>query len=122
MPTMKLADLSQPEKEAFAALIRLLVRADSAFSADEAAELRELASEVGESEFDALMEDAATWEDDEDDVKQRATAVERQDIREEIYGALYVIATSGGTDERENDLLDWLAETWNLEISQNDPG
>lgn len=122
MPGMKLADLNKAEQQALFSLIRVLVRADSEFSAEEASGLKDVAEQLGSDDFTDLMNESAAWIIDEDTVKERARSVERKEIQEEIYGTLYTIATSDGTDSRENDLLDWLAETWGLEISQEDPG
>lgn len=121
MRGMKLADLTKIEQQALFSLIRIVVRADSEFSAEEAAGLMDVAEELGADEFEDLMNESAAWIIDEDTVKERAQAVERKEIQEEIYGTLYTIASTDGTNARENELLDWLAEAWELEISQEDP-
>jgi hypothetical protein len=118
---MKLADLTKAEQQAFFSLIRVIVRANSEFSAEEAAGLMDVAEELGSDEFQDMMNESAAWIIDEKTVKERARAVERKEIQEEIYGTLYTIATTDGTDAGENELLDWLAQTWDLDVSQVEP-
>lgn len=113
--TVKLDEWTEPEKLALASLVRLMVRMDGTFSRSEGASLQGAADELGSDEFWGLVESAALRDNQAvEEVQELAKAVERQDIRETIYGVLYLLAIADalGTDERK--LLEWLEETWEL--------
>lgn len=109
---MTLDDLNKTEKLALVGLTRLLIRADKEFSSEEAASLERIGKELGEEPFWALIREVATFEDEQ--IREHAKNVERRDVQELIYGALYEIAVAGTIAEEESDFLDWLSDTWNL--------
>jgi hypothetical protein len=113
--TVKLDEWTEPEKLALASLVRLMVRMDGTFSRTEAAVLQDAANELGSDEFWGLVESAALRDNQsEDQVREIAQAVERPDIRETIYGVLYILALEDALGTNERKLLEWLEEVWNI--------
>jgi hypothetical protein len=112
---MDLGELTHAEKLAFAGLARLLLRADSELTDEEAAALGDVAVAIGEDEFWKLVDEAAGTEDAE--IRRLAKGVTRPEVRELIYGTLFELGQTGSIVAEESELLDWLADAWGLEIS-----
>lgn len=114
---MKLADMNDAEKQALGSLVRVMVQVDGSFSPDESEELADAADDLGAEEFWKLVERAGELDLSEKAVKAAAVGVQRREVQEAIYGVLFSVAVAGSIDARETELLDWLAETWGLEIT-----
>ena len=112
---MNLDDMTREEKLTLVGLARLMVRLDYQFSQEEAGALGHLIDELGDEQFWKLVEDSAGIAPD--DLRERAAGITSEDAQEMIYGSLYEIAIAGSIDPSENDLLDWLEDTWGLEVS-----
>ncbi len=114
---MKLEAMVDAEKQALAALVRIMVGVDGEYSPAEVAGLAKTAEYLGEDEFWELINDVGHHHLDEEVLAGRARAVERPEAREAIYGILFGIAAAGTVAGDEGKLLDWLAETWDLKTS-----
>ncbi len=114
---MKLDQMTDNEKQALGALVRVFVGADGEYSAAEVARLQKTAEYLGEDEFWRVLDDSGHQHIDQEAM---ATAVERPEAREAIYGVLFGVAAAGTVDGEEGKLLDWLAESWELE-TKTDP-
>ena len=112
-----LAELNESEKQLLAQLIRVTVRSDGSFTDAERGHLDGLAEVMGGEAFFTLLEEVAELNEDVGQIVAKAAEVGDKDSHEMIYGALYELSIIDGTDEGENELLDKLAATWNLEIS-----
>lgn len=113
---MTLADMTEDEKRALASLVRLLVRADNQFSADESAAMHEVANELGADEFWGMVEAAMLREgQDEEHVKAEAKGVTRQEAREVIYGSLFTIAIEDAMLAKQSELMEWLGAEWGIQ-------
>ena len=112
---MKLEEMNPAERNALGALIRLIVRVDGEYSEDEASGLHAAASELGEDAFWELLNESSE-NDGESAARELARLVDRQEAQEQIYGTLYTIALAGSIEARETALLDWLADTWKLDV------
>ena len=106
------------ERGVFAALVRLVVRADGGFSPDEREAVQHIADAHGGESFWTLIEEAGESEPAPEAIVARAESVTRKAVQETIYGELYELASQGGSDAGENEVLDRLAAMWNLDISQ----
>ena len=116
---MTLDDMNREDKLTLVGLARLMVRLDHQFSQEEAGALGHLVDEFGDEQFWKLVEDSAGVEPGV--LRQRAAAISDEESQELIYGSLYELAIAGSIDPGENDLLDWLEETWGLEVSDIEP-
>ena len=119
---MQLSEMQDAEKQALAALVRVMVGVDGEYSAAEMADLANTAEYLGEDEFWQLIGDAGHQHLDQEVLDARAAAVERPEAREAIYGILFGVAAAGTVEDDEGKLLDWLAETWGIETSVETEG
>ena len=110
---MTLAELEHEEVVALLALLGLMARLDGQVSGDEMDLLTRVVSEVGREAFDRAAKEAAQLPDTEAILKT-AGKVLRQEAREVLFEVLYEMAMREVIVEREAQLLDWLAETWEL--------
>ena len=114
---MKLSDMTASEKQALGTLVRVIVGLDGEYSLDESAQLQEAAVELGEDEMWELLRTTGRQHHTEEIVQEQAREVERPEARETIYGVLFNIAAAGSIVKQEGQLLDQLAETWNLDTA-----
>ncbi len=117
---MKLDQMTDGEKQALGALVRVLVGVDGEYSAAEVARLQKTAEYLGEDAFWELVNDSGHRHLDQDALAALAKAVEGPEAREAIYGVLFGIAAAGTVVKEEGKLLDWLAETWELETTTDE--
>jgi hypothetical protein len=124
--------LSASEGLALAGLLRVLIRYDREFSEAERGALSLVASSVavegtgaspiGEEALYALMERAGDELVDDASIRAAAVAVTRPEARATIHAMLFEVAASDMISRLEGSLLDWLAETWELEAPADLPG
>lgn len=112
-----LEQLSDHEGLALIALAREIVSLDGRIPDSERAALDELAAELGPERFDALLERSERLAGTEEEFEELVAAVEEPAAREAIYGALFDLASAGSIPPAELELLDWLAEVWELEVA-----
>jgi hypothetical protein len=135
------AVLTDAELLVFGALARRLVGADGQLSAEEAAALEDVGSELlartgapvlgpyrsgPAAPTDApdpervadLLERAAEALPDEEAVLRAAREVTRQAARETVFGALYAIAASDVIAKAEWPILEWLEREWDVSIDE----
>ncbi len=112
---MKLDQMTEGEKQALGALVRVLVGVDGEYSPAEVAGLEKTAEYLGEDEFWQLINDSGHQQLDQEALEGLAKAVDRPESREAIYGVLFGIAAAGTVVSGEGKLLDWLADSWGLE-------
>ncbi len=117
---MKLDQMTDEEKQALGALVRVLVGVDGEYSPAEVAGLQNTAEYLGEEEFWQLINDSGHRHLDEDALGKLANAVDRPEGREAIYGVLFGVAAADTVGGGEGKLLDWLAESWGLETRTDD--
>ena len=111
-----LSDLDAVEANAFAVLVRAVVRADGGVSDAEREGLASIAAEMGDERFWKFMDRAESVHGKEA-VERAASRVERVSARTLIFVTLSELAISGTIVETEAAVLDWLADLWRLEIS-----
>ena len=112
---MQVSEMTDPEKQALGTLVRTIVGVDGRYSTEEAEALDRAAAELGADEFWEAVRAAGRQLHEEGDIKAQARAVERQEARETIYGALFTIAASGSIVGSEGWVLDWLTGAWDLQ-------
>lgn len=109
----KLDDLEDHERLALGGLIRILIRLDGSFSEEEEAHLDEVAGSIGTPEaLWRVISRSAQEHANDDAIRAAATSVERVGARQLIRGALESIARAETIEPAEQELLDWLDETW----------
>lgn len=110
---MTLAELEHDEVVALLALLGLMMRLDGQVSGDEMSLLTRVVSELGREAFDRAAKEAADLRDNEA-ILRTAGNVKRREAREVLFELIYDMAMRESIAEREGQLLDWLAETWEL--------
>ena len=116
---MEINQFTKDEKLALVGLIEHLLMADKVVSLEETEALKSVVSEIGEHDYRSLIHDYKSIIGNMDSFKQFLMNIERQEVREIIYGTLFEIAEADFFDENESELLDWLAKEWKLEININ---
>ena len=111
---MDIDALEPIEKLAFAGLVRLVVRSDGEFTAQEVVALTTVAKAVGSAAFWTTMRHAQERLETADDVMQAVEQVTRPEVRRWIYTILHGIAKSDGIDRQEGEILHWLISAWDL--------
>jgi hypothetical protein len=105
-----LADLTDEEALAFAALVRALVRSDGEVTELEREVLADIAVEFGEDRFWDWMERAGEQIEGREAIEAAARKVESMSARELIFAALGDLAMADSIGQAEAEVLDWLAE------------
>ena len=113
---MELSQLDQDERVALVALIEYVVEADTNVSEGEIEEIAEVVEALGREEYQALADEVADRFADEQELRDFLVTVRRQEARELIYGTVLETATRDTIGEREGELLEWLAKTWNVRV------
>jgi hypothetical protein len=126
--------LSESELLAFCGLVRMLVRLDGQVSPEERQAVEEIGPALARRDVDpkepyretakdeddgverfwATMDLAAGAMTTEQDVRDAAVGVTRQEAREQIHAALYALAASDVISEPEWSMLTWLASKWGI--------
>lgn len=118
---MTISEMTDEERHTFGALVRAMVGADGSTSLEESGDLQAAASRLGADGFWGLMRETAGTDYPRDALRERASGVERREVQETIYGVLFELARAGSVLDKEAELLDWLAATWNI-TNESDPG
>lgn len=113
---MDLSTLGPEEQLALVALVTVCVSADGEVSEGESAELDALVTALGDERYRQLAEEADRRFAEESDLRVFLTTITRPEARETIYGVLLDATTGEAMRGRDLELLDWLRETWNLEV------
>ena len=121
--------LSESEALVLAGLLRQMIRADGRFTTEERQALSHVALEIavgpppadaiGEVALYALMDRAAQKFATDGALRAAASTVTRPEIRAAIHAMLFEVAASDTITVNEAQVLDWLAETWELEAPRD---
>ncbi len=126
--------LSDTELLALCGLVRMLVRLDGQVSPEERQAVEEIGPALARRDVDpgepyretskelddgverfwATMDRAARSMTTEQDVREAAVRVTRQEAREQIHAALHALAASDVISEPEWSMLTWLASEWGI--------
>jgi len=131
--------LTPEEQLAFSGLIRLLIRADGEFTAEEQFVVEKVMAELvlrsaspqspyrsAQGSGAAQPDPEATWAlvdragrelPNDDAIRAAALKVTNPEVRAALYCALQEIAAADSVSEAEWPLLDWLATAWEIQWS-----
>lgn len=112
---MTLDDLTDDERLALVALLKLVVRADHELSEGEVRELKHVAQEMGEERWKHAVARASERFRTHKDVSQFAETIMRPEARRLIYKLLVRAAKPDRIVPEEASVLFWLAKLWRLE-------
>jgi hypothetical protein len=118
---MELADLDKDEQLALAGLLEYVVLASGHVTADEQNEIDTIVEALGEDKYRVAVEEVDHRFPDEASLRTFLGTIARQEAREIIYGTVIEAAMTDTVEGRESALLDWLAETWKIEVTYEEP-
>lgn len=118
---MELRDLNADEKVALAALLEFVVLASGTVTEDEEREIDSLVEEMGEDAYRRAMEEVDRRFPDEESVKKFLKTITGQEARELIYGTVIEAAMTDRVEGHESEMLEWVANTWNIEVTYDEP-
>ena len=113
---MELSDLRGDERLALVALLEVAVVADGSVSDDEVGEIRQVVKTFGEDEYRKLVDEVSRRFQTQDDLMTFLETIQRREAQEFIYGFFFGEAAGEALRGREPELVDWLAEVWNIDV------
>ena len=108
--------LTHDEKLALVALLKRFVSEDGEVADEELDAIASLAAALGEEEYRQLVDEAAERLQSDEDTRAFLATITRQEARDTIYGLTFEAAASEALQDIEADILDWLAETWSIQV------
>jgi len=118
---MELADLNKDELLALTGLLEYVVLASGHVTADEQNEIDAIVDALGEDKYRAAVEEVDHRFPDEQSLRTFLGTIQGQEAREIIYGTVIEAAMADTVEGRESPLLEWLAETWKIEVTYEEP-
>jgi uncharacterized tellurite resistance protein B-like protein len=119
--TMELSELNKDEQIALAGLLEFVVLASGHVTEDEEQEIDAIIEALGEDTYRSAVAEIDKRFPDETALRTFLSGIERQDAREVIYGTIIEAAMTDTMEGRESELLEWLAKTWNIEVTYEVP-
>ena len=107
---------------ALVALLEVAVVADGSVSDEEVDEIGAVVDAFGEKSYRNLVDEVSRRFQSQDDLMAFLETIQRPEAREFIYAFFFKEAAGEALRGREPELVDWLAETWNIEIKVDDDG
>jgi len=111
---MDVRDLDPDEQLVLVGLVKAVVHADQFVSVQESERIAELADALGPELWNRRVNEARERLATADDLFQLAKAITRPEARVAIHGTLCEVAATDRIDDQEAQILDWLAEVWQL--------
>ena len=118
---MELNELNGEERLALVGLMESVATADLRSSADEAAEVDEVATALGEEAYRACLDESERRFGDEAALQTFLRTIERQEARELIFSYAFDLAASAAVGRSETAILEWVALEWNIEVHFEEP-
>jgi hypothetical protein len=101
-------------------LLEAAVVADGSLSNDEVEHIRKVVDAFGEEEYRKLVDEVARRFQSQDDLMNFLETIQRPEPRDLIYGLFLAEASGEALRGRESELVDWLAEVWQLDVKIDD--
>ena len=111
---MEYNELTPEERLLLVGLLEMVVAADQTLSQQEDSELKRIAAQVGEEAFKAAIEVADERFKGAEEIRQLALSIQRVEARELIFTAIQEVAVSDEVTIEEMQLVNWLADLWDL--------
>lgn len=124
MDLSNLSTLAPDEKLALVALLKRFVAEDGEVSENEVDAIGSVATALGEEEYGRLVDEADARLQGDEEMRAFLESITRQEARETIYEIVFEAAAGDALQGLEPEMLDWLAETWGIEvkiIDENEP-
>lgn len=113
---MNFNTFSDSELIALIGLVKQILAADDVVSHAEKNKLQLIIVYIGEEKYRDIMDEYNKHFKNPDKFRKLLGSVKDQRIRESIYGAAFEIAISESIDTKESEILDWLADQWEIDV------
>jgi len=113
---MELTDLNHDECLALLAIMEQIVVADHAASSDEAARIVDVATALGEDQYQSCLNEVEARFADDEALQEFLKTIERQEARELIVGTVLSVAMADTVSAGEESVLDWVTKEWGVEV------
>ncbi len=117
---MELSDLSHDEQLALLGLVQFIGESNHQVTDEESDTIGDIVAELGEAHYRKVAAEADERFADEEALRAFLVGVKRPEARELIYGTVLEVALADTMIEGESELLDGLANTWDIEVSVAD--
>jgi hypothetical protein len=114
---MTLLQLDHEQKLALVALMELFALADGSVSESEESQINQVADTLGDDAYRELLDEAESRFADIDMLKGLLLTIKERGARELIYGMVMEEVMSSPSPVQSPDLLDWLKDEWDIEVS-----
>jgi hypothetical protein len=118
---IELRDLTRDEKTALVALLDYMVEANASVTDEESEKIDSIVSQLGADDYRTIGQEVDERFPDEESLKAFLTTISRQEARELIYGTTLSAAMSDAMRPEESELLDWLADEWDIQVQFEAP-
>ena len=114
---MELIDLNHEQRLGLVALIEATVAADRRATDEEADILAGIVAEFGDETYRKLAAEVDRRFASEDELKQFLSQLPGDEARELIFGTVLDLAMADVVSGHESPLIQWLADTWQIDAS-----
>ena len=120
---MELKELSHEQQVALVALVEALAVADRRVTEEEEQEINSIADALGDETYRRLLDEAERRFPDEQRLRAFLVTITDQDACDLLFEtALEVAAIEPPFGTGRSELLDWLTQTWNIQIDVEGTG
>jgi len=119
---MELRDLNHDEQLALLGLVQFIGESNHEVTDEESESIGEIVQALGAAHYREIADEADERFADEAALRDFLKGAGRPDARELIYGTVLEVALADTMGQGESELLDWLANAWNIEVSVADEG
>lgn len=117
---MELRDLNHDEQLALLGLVQFIGESNHEVTDEESETIADVVQAIGVAHYRKVAGEADERFADEAALREFLVNVARPEARELIYGTALEVALADTMGHGESELLDWLANAWNIEVSVAD--
>ena len=117
---MELRDLDLDEQLALLGLVQFIGESNHQVTEEESESIAEIVKALGAAHYRKIADEADDRFADEAALRAFLKGVGRPEARELIYGAALEVALADTMAQGESELLEWLANAWDIEVSVAD--
>jgi hypothetical protein len=117
---MELPDLTHDERLALVALLEWILKSNVRSTEDEYARIEGVVDALGEDAYQALADEVGTHFANDADLRTFLPSIARQEARELIVATVMDVAMADAVDTRESEMLEWLADLWQVDVEFED--
>lgn len=113
---MELGDLTHLEQLALLGLVQFIGESNRDVTEEESDSIATIVAALGEEHYRKVAAEADERFADEESLRNYLQTTGRPEARELIYGHALEVAMGDTIQASESDLLEWLAEQWDVQV------